>query len=608
MPKNIVKYFYKQIIISMLKILMFKEGNYMETKWNLDSIYTSCDCEQFKADISMYNKKIDELNSWCDKNFENTDNAASKLEEYINLKNRLLVFDKLSMYIQLSLAVDTTNSALLKANDSIEQISQGCAYHDTKLVEFIKNIEDIDKIIEQSEVLKEHSFFIHEKYELGKHILSPEEESIVSKMQSTGSSMWAKLWDQLSSNLTADIDGEEISLSEVRNMAYSHSGEKRKKAYFAELEAYKKIELPVSFCLNGIKGEVLTTSKLRNYSSPLEMTLKDSRIDQKILDAMFGADKNYLPKLREFFYKKARLLGYKKSLPFYELFAPVGESEMKFTVEEARDFVVKCFYGFSKDMGDFAVNAFENHWIDLLPKKGKVGGAFCETIHSIKESRILTNFGGTFNDVVTIAHELGHAFHNTRLFDNTEINSFYPMPIAETASTFCESIVINEALKSADENERLVILENYLSGLTQCIIDIYSRFLFEDAVFNRRKDGSLSVEELQDIMEDAQIKAYGDGLDKNYLHKDMWVCKPHYYDAEFNYYNFPYAFGSLLSKGLYAMYTEDSDGFIKLYDKFLSVSSKNKLADVAKVAGIDLYSEDFWSKGLDMIVNEIEDM
>lgn len=580
----------------------------MNTKWNLDNIYTSVSSEEFKRDIKEYENGIANLNKWCDNNFTSYENITKTMEEYIIMKNRLQVYEKLGMYVSLALSADTSNSELLKANDVIEEIEGNISYHETKFIMYIKAIENIDSIISLSPVLKEHQFFIKEQSALSKHTLSPEEEAIIAKMKSTGSSMWQKMWEQLTSGLMIEFKGKKEPLSSIRNYAYSSDKDTRKFAYEAEMKGYEKIELPVSFCLNGIKGEVITLSKLRGYSSPLEMTLSESRIDSRILNAMFSAIEDSLLDLRKYFYKKAQILGYEKSLPFYELFAPVGNTEMNYTIEEARDFVIKCFYGFSRDLGNFAKYAFDNCWLDLMPNKGKVGGAFCETIHSIKESRILTNFGGTFNDVVTIAHELGHAFHNTRLFDNTELNSFYPMPIAETASTFCESIVINEALKTASAEEKQMIIENDLQGLTQCIIDIYSRFLFEDSVFNKRAKGSLSVDELKSLMEYAQLKAYGDGLDKNCLHNDMWVCKPHYYDADFNYYNFPYAFGALLSKGLYAIYMEMGEEFIPLYDKFLSATSKNSLANVAKIAGIDLYSKDFWKKGLEIIINEIDEM
>lgn len=580
----------------------------MNNDWNLDNIYTSVKSEAFIRDFEEYKKLVRELNNWCKINFEGNDDPVSKLETYIKAKNEIMSYDKLFMYANLAQSVDTGNEEIAKALNKLEEAEAETSYQNTAIVEFVKNIKDIENVINKSELLREHSFYINEIKEKGSHMLSAEEEAVIAKMKTTGSLLWEKQWNRLSSSLTAEYKGNEIPLSEIRNLAYDRSAELRKTAYEAELKAYEKIEQSCAFCMNGIKGEVITLCKMRGYRSPLDMTLIESRIDKKILDAMFSAVEEKLGELQEYFLIKAKALGHKGALPFYDLFAPIAESGRSYTVEEARDFVVRCFYGFSKDMGDFAKSAFEKRWLDLMPKKGKVGGAYCETIHSMGESRILANFGGAFDDVITIAHELGHAFHNTRLFKLSELNSFYPMPIAETASTFCESIVVNEALKTADENEKINILENDIMGLTQCIVDIYSRFIFEDTVFNRRKEGVLSADELSDIMTEAQKKAYGKGLDENYMHKYMWICKPHYYDAEFNYYNFPYAFGSLLSKGLYSIYKNKGSEFLELYDNVLASSSTMPLAKVAEIAGIDLYNKEFWKTGIEQIIEEIDEL
>ncbi len=578
----------------------------MNTDWNLDNIYKSVSSEEFKRDTKEYKKAVEDFNNWCKVNLVTTDNAQNKLEKYIVLKNKVMSYNKLIIYANLAQTTDTTNSEISKAIDIIEGIESETSYQNTAIVDFVKNIDNLDQLIENSSLLKEHSFYLSEIKNKGNYTLSSAEEAIISKMKNTGSLLWEKQWNQLTSTLMVDYNNEEIPLSQARNLAYDKSGKVRKSAYEAELKAYSKIENPVAFCMNGIKGEVITLSNMRGYKSPLDMTLIESRIDNDILRAMFGAIEESLDKLQNYFIIKARALGHNGALPFYDLFAPVVKSHKEYTVDEAKEFVLRCFYSFSEDLGNFAKLAFENRWLDIMPKKGKVGGAYCETIHSISESRILLNFGGAFDDVVTMAHELGHAFHNTKLFNLSEINSFYPMPIAETASTFCESIVVNEALKLADENEKINILENDIMGLTQCIVDIYSRFLFEDSVFNCRKNGTLSVNELNDLMMSAQKKAYGKGLDEKYLHKYMWICKPHYYDSEFNYYNFPYAFGALLSKGLYSLYKKMGKDFLNLYDNFLSLSSTMLLSDVVKIAEIDLYSKEFWLTGINQIINEID--
>ena len=405
-----------------------------------------------------------------------------------------------------------------------------------------------------------------------------------------------------------EIDGEvkNLPLPVVRNMAYSADKNLRKKAYEAELKAYEKIEETSAACLNGIKGEVITLCELRGYKSPLEETLIKSRMDEDILNAMFTAIKESLPAFHKYFRKKAELLGHKNGLPFYDLFAPIGSMNRTFTYEEAREYIVNNFRTFSHKLAAFADRAFENKWIDAEPREGKRGGAFCSNLHPIKESRIMANFDGSFSNVITLAHELGHGYHGLCLTEESILNSKYPMPLAETASIFCETIVVNAALEEASEEEKLSILEASLQDAGQVIVDIYSRFLFEDEVFERRKDHSLTVKELKDMMLEAQKKAYGNGLDHAYLHPYMWVNKSHYYSAERNYYNFPYAFGQLFSKGLYVKYLENKEAFVKKYDEFLRETGKNNINDVAKIMDIDVYSVDFYRSSLNLIEEDIE--
>jgi pepF/M3 family oligoendopeptidase len=313
-----------------------------------------------------------------------------------------------------------------------------------------------------------------------------------------------------------------------------------------------------------------------------------------------------LPDFHGYFRKKAELMGYSNGLPFYEMFAPMGNMNMQFSYKEARDFIVANFKTFSNSLSSYAANAFDSRWIDAEPREGKRGGAFCENIHSIGESRILANFDGSFNSMITLAHELGHGYHGACLMKEEYLNSDYPMPIAETASIFCETIVKEAALKAANEEETFTILESSISDSAQVIVDIYSRFLFESELFKSRESGSLSVKELKEIMLNAQKEAYGNGLDHNFLHPYMWLCKPHYYSADYNFYNFPYAFGLLFSKGVYAEYLKQGGEFAGKYDKLLSVTGKMNISDVAKVMNIDVHKVDFWRSSLELIKKDID--
>lgn len=329
-------------------------------------------------------------------------------------------------------------------------------------------------------------------------------------------------------------------------------------------------------------------------------------MSQKTLDVLLKTMQKALPLFERFYLLKAQALGYQNGLPWYELYAPLGKSDKEYPYEEGCQYVIKQFSTFSSHLGEFAKKAIENEWLDVYPREGKVGGAFCHNLHSIGESRFLLNYGNQFSDVVTMAHELGHGFHGECLNNEYAINSDYPMPIAETASTFCETIVKKAALKEVDVQEKLNILETELTDCAQVIVDIYSRFLFESRFIEQRENGPLSVDEIKGLMIQAQKEAYGHGLDYNYLHPYMWTWKPHYYEADYAFYNFPYAFGLLLAKGLYGLYQKQGSSFANTYEKFLSLTGKNDLVDVGKSVGIDLESEAFWQNSIDMIKEDID--
>lgn len=583
----------------------------MELTWSLKELYESFEDEAFKKDVTLCDEYIEEFNKWVNGITVDYTSVITKLETYIEKSNfGRALFSKLFSFAELILSVDTKNELALKNLEILEQKITGLAEAEARLNKWIGGIEKIEDLLKESQLLKEHSFHLTETIEHSKYLLSDKEEAVIAKMRNTGSNAWLKLKDLLTSTLLVDIELEgekkQLPLTVIRNMAYEKDAVLRKKAYEAELTAYKKIEDGVAAALNGIKGEVITVSNLRGYKYPLEETLLNSRMDEESLDAMLTAMRESLPAFRKYFKRKGELLGSNSGLPFYDLFAPIGDADMSFTYEEGKKFVEDNFRTFSDKLANFARKAFDNNWIDVMPREGKVGGAFCSNLHSIKESRIMLNYGDTFSDVVTLAHELGHGYHGDCLNSESFLNSDYPMPIAETASTFCETIVKKAAIKTAAKAEAFAILESEISDCAQVIVDIYSRFLFESEVFERRKESSLSAVELKDIMIRAQKEAYGDGLDEAYLHPYMWACKPHYYYATHNFYNFPYAFGLLFAKGLYAEYLNRGDEFIKAYDKLLAITGKNKIADVTKLMDIDIHSVDFWRSSLKTIEEDIE--
>ena len=583
----------------------------METTWSLKELYESFESEAFLKDIEKVDEIIKRYDNYAQCLSQTDESDIKKLENYLEFQIEMSnLFQRLFSFCSLTLSTNTSDETALKYSDILNEKTSHLASSEAIVNHYIGSLKNIDSLLSQSKQLAEHAFLFHEIQQFSKYLLSDKEEAVIAKLQNTGSVAWSKLKDMLTSKLMVEVplhgETKSMSLTMARNLAHDKDATVRKAAYEAELKAYEKIDDSLAACLSNIKGEVLSVCKMRGYDSPLEETLLKSRLTQKTLDAMLTAIIETLPKFREFLKVKAQCLGHKNGLPFYDLFAPLGTHNQAFEYEQGTQYVLKLFKTFSDDLSDYAKNAMEGAWIDVYPKQGKVGGAFCSNLHVIKQSRVLLNYGDQFIDVVTMAHELGHGYHGYCLEEESILNTSYPMPLAETASTFCETIVKKAAIKEGNEEQAFAVLEQELTDSTQVIVDIYSRYLFETELFKRRKESSVSVKELNEMMIDAQKEAYGDGLDPKYLHPYMWACKPHYYDASSNFYNFPYAFGLLFAKGLYAKYQEQGEDFPEAYKKLLSVTGKLSTEDVAKTIDIDLEDPTFWKKSLALVSEDIE--
>jgi oligoendopeptidase F len=240
-------------------------------------------------------------------------------------------------------------------------------------------------------------------------ILSEDVETALAAMDMSGGSAWSDLQSYLTSSVKVDYNGETTTLSSIRNMAYDADPEVRKSAYEAEIAAYDKIKDAIAFSLNSIKMQDLSECKLRGHASPLDKVLFNSKMQRATLDALLEAMKEYMPSFHSYLKAKADALGHKNGLPWYDLFAPMGKSDKKYTVEEAKAYLMNIFEKENPRLAEIVDRAFEENWIDFFPREGKVGGAFCAGLESEKEFRVLTNFDGSMSDIVTLAHELGHA-------------------------------------------------------------------------------------------------------------------------------------------------------------------------------------------------------
>ncbi|MEC9484256.1 MAG: M3 family oligoendopeptidase [Candidatus Izemoplasma sp.] len=575
--------------------------------WNLNDLYESFDSEAFQQDLATIEVEIKAMNEFAKAAFDSPDEAKEKLLTYIKQQESLQTyFRKAFAFCSLSISVDASNTEARKYMNTLQEHSSNTTYASTRFTKWLPTVKDLDTIIETTDELKDAKYYLERILTQAKHVLSDKEEAIIAKMRNTGSSAWSQLQGELTSTLKVPYDGKEITLSEVRNLSSDKDQTVRKNAYLAEQKAYPKIERSVAYAMNGVKGEVNTLSKLRGYNSPLAQAVEQSRMKQETLDALIAAMKEYLPVFQTYLKRKGALLGHDDKIPYYDLFAPLGKSSRTFTEEEAMTYIFKNFKTFSDDLEGLARRAWNEEWIDFTPRDGKRGGAFCSNLHPIKQSRILTNFTGSFSNVITLAHELGHAYHGDQIFKERPINSSYTMPVAETASTFCETIVKNAALEDAEKEEKIFILEQSIMGSTQVIVDIYSRFLFESKVFETRQETPLNSDMLKTMMLDAQKAAYGDALDEDFMHPYAWLNKPHYYIGGLSFYNFPYAFGLLFAKGIYAAYKEQGDAFVDKINMLLQKTGQKSVEDVARLVGLDVTDKDFWKTSLDVIKDEID--
>ena len=570
----------------------------MSTEWSLKEIYPSFESEEFQRDFERFSNFREVFNGLTlEDNLESIKAAIAALEEFSVLSSRL------GNYINLTLTANTTDETANKYRTLFGNAYAALNSAYTKVYKFIGSVETD---ITSDENLKDYEFYFAEAKQQYKHLLSDELEDVIAKFSISGGDGWEQLFEAMTSGVEGEFKGEKVTLSEIRNMSYDADAAVRKEAYETELKMYDTIKEPIAFALNNIKQQVLTETSLRGFESPLAQTLEASRMSRQTLDALLEAIREYLPQFRAYLKHKAALLGHENGLPFYDLFAPIGESSRRFTIEESKEFLLENFRGFSEDLAEMTKEAYENNYIDFLPRKGKVGGAFCSNLPFIKQSRILTNFSGSLSDVVTIAHELGHAYHGLHIENHRVLNQEYSMPVAETASTFNENIVMNTVISEASDAEKVALLESQLQDTTQIIVDIYSRYLFESAVFENREKNFMFSKDLEQLMLDAQKEAYGDGLDPDAMHPYMWACKPHYYSSGLSFYNFPYAFGGLFSKGLYAIYQEQPEGFVEKYQELLRATTVTSAEDTAKVLGVDVEDSAFWKKALAQVADNIE--
>lgn len=563
-------------------------------QWNLTNIYPAPDSKEFEADLAKLSSRMKELSSRIEK-------KTADLAWLIDTMNEIRdLYETMESYTECLTTANTTDKTAVNALNRLEELGMERAAANTRFTAYVA--EHGEEAENYAALHPEYAFVLKEAAEDAAHRMDLEKEELAADLMRSGSDSFRRLQQAVSSSACAEFDGEKKTVIELRAMAGNKDREIRRKAYEAELRVWKEHEIAFAYSLNSIKGTCLSLEKRRNWPDPLTRSCADSRITKKTLDALITTLEGSLPMFRRYLKTKAKLLGLEK-LAFFDLFAPVGNCDMTYTFEEAKDFVIRQYTAFDPDMGAFARNAFAAGWVDPFPRNKKTGGAYDIYFPKVKESRVFANFDGTYDGVSTFAHELGHAWHDRIVSDKPAMLRTYPMTLAETASIFSEFIAFKGAMQTAGKEEQKALIEMFLLNACQVCVDILCRFYFEREVFEKRKEGELMAEDLCAIMLDCQKRTYGDGLDENFLHPYMWAVKCHYYSTGFSFYNYPYAFGQLFALGLYSR-SEKAGGetpFKEKYKELLSKTGYLPAEEVAASAGIDIEDPAFWEEGMEII-------
>ena len=581
--------------------------------WDMSVIYPALDSDSFNAGYQALMDNITQLNELFDEHQIDRVNSHTFSEETVvsfekiveGVNQALSDFVTLRAYIFGFIATDSRNATAQAKNSELLPYQAKLSLLNTRLTAWLGSL-DVDALIQNSSIAADHTYILRRAKVEAKHLMSPKEEALASDLLVTGGSSWTRLFSTYSSQLTVkvELDGieKEMSLTAAQNLMYNTDRSVRRHAHEQILKKLEETAVPMAACLNAIKGETLTLAYRRGWASPLDMVLFQNAIDRPTLDAMMMATRNAFPDFRRYLRARARSLGL-PVLAWYDRIVPLGKGNISWAYDDATQFVTKQFETYSSKLAGMATRAFSEGWIDAEPREGKRGGAFCMPLRG-EESRILSNFEPGFTSVGTLAHELGHAYHNMNLAQRTRLQQSTPMTLAETASTFCQKIVENAALAKADEQDQIIILDGLLEYAARVVLGASSNFLFEQRLFEKRDKRDLSVEELCALDVEAQRETTGDAVDSEQLHPYRWAYVPHYYVA--TYYNFPYTFGLLFGLGLYAQYQQNPDEFRGGYDNLLSSTGMGDAAELASKFGIDLRDSAFWKSSLDILRRDID--
>lgn len=586
-------------------------------RWDLSPYFTGLDDRALLAALEEVGADVGRLRALCDERDVRagapravTPEDGETLERVLAAVEELMERSRLvGAYLYAHTTTDARDAEAARLSVQLQAATAATGPLLKRIEGWIARLGAAD-LAATSPIAADHAFFLERSERLAAHQMTEAEEDLAAELGLTGGRSWNRLHGEMTATLTATVDLPDegptaMPVTEARGLAAHPDAAVRRAAFDGEVAAWRTVEMPLALALASHRGEMIALGRRRGWADPLAVSLATNNVDHATLDALTAAVRSSLPTFARYHRAKAAALGHgsDRGLPWWDVLAPLG-TPRRFTWDEAVAAVEHAFGTYSPGLVGLLHRAVGEGWIDAEPRPGKVGGAFCMPVRD-EESRVLLSYDGSFNSVQTLAHELGHAYHNTQLGRRPWLLRSTPMALAETASIFCETVMVEAGLAGAgdDAGARLAILDGDLVGSAQVVVDIHSRFLFEQALSSARAKGAVGPERMTELMREAQLEAYRDGLDPDHLHPSMWAVKGHYYTS---FYNWPYTFGLLFGLGLYAEFRRDPEHFRGGYDDLLGATGLGDAAPLAARFGIDIRDEAFWASSLAVVADRID--
>ncbi len=584
-------------------------------RWNLDSIFPggsgskefSDYREKLKKDLAAAAEQFAQLPDKLE--HSKSDKCRSAILEYQRLVTDI---ELVAAFAECLTAQNVDDMPALQIKQEIDVLISDWYKLQTRIESYARRQDDAAwaALLDDPE-LSGIRFSLDELRTNARKKMSEEFEAFANELAVSGYHAWNRLYDKMAGDLRVDFDEDgkttEISLGQLASKMDSSDRSIRKQA-FEKLEAAWETRAEyAAMTLNSLAGFRLSLYSNRNWDSILYEPLVMGRLKEETIDAMWNAVAAGVPRLERYIETKKKLLGIDK-FSWFDQSAPVGESDQKMSWDEAKKFIVKHLGGFSDEMAEFSQMAFDKRWIEAENRSGKAGGGFCTGFGPVKESRIFMTYLDTFGDMMTLAHELGHAWHTWVLRDVPYFAAEYPANLAETASIFNELLVTDAAFNEAgDPDQKLMLLDQKLQRTHVMFCNLQARFIFDKAFYSERKNGIVSRKRLDEIMVDAQKKAFGNTLDESGYHPLFWASKLHFFLTGLPFYNFPYTFGFLFAGGVYDRAKTEGKGFFEKYHALLHDTGSMTTEDLAqKHLGVDLTKDDFWTAAVDRMLADVE--